>query len=50
MAEKLRLDNCLGEGGEIDADELASPASLVNKARDQLLACPALSEDQDVGR
>ena len=50
MAEKLGLDDGLGQRGEVHANELPTAAALVNEPRKELFARAALAKDQHVRR
>ena len=51
VAEELALGQGFGEGGDIHGHEAAAPgAAIMDEARDQLLARPALARQEDGGR
>ena len=54
MTEELALDQRRGQRGAVELDEgvLTTPAQVVDRAREELLADPGLAQDEDrrVGR
>ncbi len=51
MSEKLAFEKTCGHGRAVHLDEIpaAARAELVNRSRDDFLACPGLAGDQDGG-